>query len=68
MSPYEAGMTRGQHDAARVLNLEYYSDMMRCCGGDIPDVESLPLGVPGRKLWLLGYALGMITGTVEQET
>jgi hypothetical protein len=57
---FNAGFTRGRQDAARVLDLEYHTEMMRACGGDMPDVEVLPLGVEGRREWLMGYAAGMV--------
>jgi hypothetical protein len=67
MRPYDAGMARGQADAQQVLNLEYHSEMMRCCGGDIPDIESLPLGDEGRREWLLGYANGIASEVSGEE-
>lgn len=63
---YDVGMKQGRHDAARTLNLEYHSEMMRITS-EMPDMESLPLDVEGRREWMTGYANGIIRETTGEE-
>jgi hypothetical protein len=63
-SAYEAGLADGTELARKATDLEYHTEQLRV-STTVPG--QVPLGVPGRRRWLSGYAHGILEVVARPE-